>query len=31
MVADATVEQDPFLAPEEAAVHVVDEDGPRGS
>ena len=24
MVADASVEHDPFLAPEEAAVHVVD-------
>jgi hypothetical protein len=31
MVADASVEQDPFLAPEEAAVHVVDDDRPRES
>ena len=26
MVGSATVEHDPFLAPEEAAVHIVDED-----
>jgi hypothetical protein len=31
MVGDASLEQDPFLAPEEAAVHVVDEDRNRGS
>jgi hypothetical protein len=26
MIADATLEHDPFVAPEEAAVHVMDED-----
>ncbi|MEA2508399.1 MAG: hypothetical protein QOG21_481 [Actinomycetota bacterium] len=31
MVADASLEQDSFLAPEEAAVHVVDEDKLRDS
>jgi hypothetical protein len=26
LIADGTLEHDPFLAPEEAAVHVVDEE-----
>jgi hypothetical protein len=26
LIADASVEHDPFVAPEEAAVHVIDED-----
>jgi hypothetical protein len=26
LVADASVEHDPFLSPEEAAVHVIEED-----
>jgi hypothetical protein len=29
MVGDATVERDPFISPEEAAVHVRDEDQRR--
>ncbi|MDP9226899.1 MAG: hypothetical protein M3P18_24260 [Actinomycetota bacterium] len=31
MVGEASLEHDPFLAPEEAAVHVRDEDRPRDS